>query len=283
VKKKNKQWIVAGLATAALGLLADAMFFEKYFFQIKHFDIGNKGSGKSIKLVLLTDLHFRSILWPYYRRLARKVNQLQPDLVLITGDSLDSSGRTPPMNHFFDLLDQGVQKVAIPGNHDHKADNDLSSIKKVYKNHNCDFLVNESKAYLLDGERVMITGLDDFIEGESRFAEAVKEVGEEKFHILLVHSPLQQEMVRDKIRKINEERDPSNQLNISYIFAGHNHGGQIRLPGWVPVLPVKSGDYVDGWYNKSSPYLYVSKGFGTSTVPFRFGARAEVTVFNYYV
>lgn len=283
MKRENKEWMVAGLATIALGLLADALFFEKYFFQIKRFDIGNKGSSKKIKLVLLTDLHFRKTLWPYYRRLAEKVNQLQSDLILITGDSLDSSGKTAPMNHFFDLLDQRIQKVAIPGNHDHKADNDLSSIKKVYQRHNCHFLVNESKAYTICGEQIMITGLDDFIEGESRFAEAVKEVGEEQHHLLLVHSPLQQEVVRDKINKINKERDPSSQLNISYIFAGHNHGGQVRLPGWVPVLPEKSGNYINGWYSKNRPYLYVSKGFGTSTVPFRFGARAEVTVFNYCV
>ncbi len=283
MRKKKIEWITASLAVGALALLADAMFFEKYFFQVKKFDIGNKGSGRKIKLVLLTDLHFRNTLWPYYRRLARKVNQLQPDLIFITGDSLDSSGNTPPMRHFFDLLQQDVQKIAIPGNHDHKADRDLSSLKKVYENHHCDFLVNESKKYSIGGTEIMVTGLDDFIEGESRLAEAVKGVGEEGHHFLLLHSPLQQELVQKNIMKINREREAAEKLNIRYIFAGHNHGGQVRLPGWVPVLPIKSGDYVEGWYNKSRPYLYLSKGFGTSTLPFRFGARSELTVFDYYI
>jgi predicted MPP superfamily phosphohydrolase len=49
------------------------------------------------------------------------------------------------------------------------------------------------------------------------------------------------------------------------------------------VLPKKSGNYINGWYNKEEPYLYVSNGFGTSEVPFRFGARPEITMFYYGV
>ncbi len=83
---------------------------------------------------------------------------------------------------------------------------------------------------------------------------------------------------------INASLPKDEQLNISYIFAGHNHGGQVTLFGlYAPVLPKKSGDYLKGWYNQEKPYLYLSKGFGTSTLPFRFGARAEITLFYYYI
>lgn len=79
---------------------------------------------------------------------------------------------------------------------------------------------------------------------------------------------------------MNQLRNDEEKLNLQYIFAGHNHGGQVRIFGFAPVMPEKSGHYVNGWYNAKSPYLYVSKGFGTSTLPFRFGARAELTVFD---
>lgn len=246
MERKNIRWILGALAAGIVGILADSLFFEKYFFEVKTFDIGNSGSTRKLKLVLLTDLHFRKILWPYYRKLAVKVNQLQPDLILITGDSLDSSGKVKPMDKFFSLLNQNTLKVAIPGNHDHKADDSLLSLKKVYQNHNCDFLVNESKAYNIRGGKIMITGLDDFIEGDSRLNDATKNVGMEEYHILLIHSPLQQEPVQEEIRKINKERSAYDQLNIRYIFAGHNHGGQVRLAGFVPVLPEQSGDYING-------------------------------------
>lgn len=284
MKQSNVKWALGAVAAGVAGfLLLDAMFLEKYFFQVKEFDIGNKGSGKKLKIVLLTDLHLKSFLFPYFRKLAKTISELQPDLLLITGDTLDSTGNVPLMNKFLDLIPQSTAKVAIPGNNDYKADRNLKGVESAYKKHHVDFLLNESKAYTLKGTRIMVTGLDDFIEGESHFKTAIKDVGREEHHLLLIHSPLQVEIVKDKMREVNKDRSPAEQLNIQYAFAGHTHGGQVRLPGYVPVLPGKSGGYVNGWYNDSPPYLYVSKGFGTSSVPFRFDARSEVTVFHYYV
>ncbi len=282
--RNNMKWILGTLAAGATGLLLlDALILEKYFFKVKVFNIGNKGGSKKLKLVLLTDLHIRQFLLPQYHRLAAKVNELQPDLIIITGDTLDSTGKVEPMDEFLSLLHRHTTKVAIPGNNDYKADRSLQHVKAAYEKHHVDLLVNKSKAYTVRDTRIMVTGLDDFIEGDSRFKAAVKEIGREEHHLLLIHSPLQQEAVKEKMAEINKERRVSEQLNIRYIFAGHTHGGQIRLPGYVPVLPGMSGDYVNGWYNASAPYLYVSKGFGTSTIPLRFDARSEIILFNYHV
>jgi uncharacterized protein len=283
IKPGHIKWILAAIGTAgAAGLLLDAWVLEKYFFEIKSYNIGEE-SGKSIKLVLITDLHFKNTVLPQYQKLAKKLNQLKPDLLLITGDTIDSTGRIEPVQQFFDMLDPEMKKIAIPGNNDYRAHPSIEELKKVLEAHNCDFLVNESKSYNIRGARIMITGLDDLIEGDSCFKDAIKDVNRENHHFLLIHSPLQQVSVKKEIYEINKQRPPSEQLNISYIFAGHTHGGQVRIPGYVPVLPKKSGNYVNGWYNSSLPYLYVSRGFGTSTVPFRFFAKSEVTVFNYYV
>lgn len=283
MNKKYKKWLLASSLAGATYLLLEALLLEKYFFQLKTFDIGNTGSKSKLRLLLLTDLHFRENLWPYHYKLANTVNELQPDLILITGDTLDRTGKICPMDKFFSLLDRDIPKVAIPGNHDYKAEVDISLLEDIYQKYNCRLLINETEAFELKGKRLVVTGLDDFIESESQFREAVKEVGNEEHHLLLIHSPLQQEQVKKKIQKINQQRDADKQLNIGYIFAGHNHGGQVRIPGYVPVLPIKSGDYVNGWYNLEKPCMYVSRGFGTSTVPFRFGARAEITLFNYYI
>jgi uncharacterized protein len=282
--QKNLWWTGAALAlVGAAAVLLDALVLEKYFFKTKFFDIGTKGSNKQIKIVLLTDLHFKDAVLPHYRKLADKLHQLKPDLLLITGDTLDSTGKIEPVQDFFDLLDPKLKKVAIPGNNDYRAGPSISRLQKVMEDHNCDLLVNESKAYTISGTRIMVTGLDDLLEGNSCFRDAVKEVGNEEHHLLLVHSPLQQENARAEIERINKKRNAADKLNIRYIFAGHTHGGQVRLPGYVPVLPGKSGNYVNGWYNDNAPYLYVSRGFGTSSIPLRFFAKSEVTVFNYHV
>ncbi|WP_439882269.1 metallophosphoesterase [Pontibacter sp. MBLB2868] len=283
MKNKYIKWGIAAIATTAAGLLLDSLILEKYFFEVKEFEIGKEEGKDMVRIVLLTDLHFKDLLLPHFTKLAQKLNEIQPDLLLIAGDILDSSGHIQPADAFFDLLNPAIRIVAIPGNNDYKADIQIPELQKALEKYNCDFLLNKSKAYEVRGNSIMITGLDDFIESEDHFAKAVKDVGYEENHLLLIHSPLQQKHVKEQIKRINSSRSPDRQLNISYIFAGHTHGGQVRLPGYVPILPGKSGNYVNGWYNEHAPYLYVSKGFGTSTIPFRFFAKSEMIVLNYHV
>lgn len=283
MKKSLIKWGIGTGVMAAAFVLLDALFLEKYFFRIKTFDIGTKYSNKKLRLLLLSDLHFKQQLWPFYRKLARKINELQPDIILIAGDVVDQHGNKKPVNQFFNLLNEQIPKIVILGNHEHKSEVSIQSIKRIYQQHHCDLLVNESKVYKIKGSSLTVTGLDDFIEGSANIEKAVKNVGREAHHILLIHSPLQQEKVMDKLKSINAVRREDQQLNIQYIFAGHNHGGQVRIFGLAPVLPEKSGNYVHGWYNNHSPYLYVSQGFGTSAIPVRFGARSEIILFNYYV
>lgn len=281
--KKSIQWTAGIVAAGLSALLLDAFILEKFFFEVKYFDIGKTGGRKRLKLLLLSDLHFKKRLWSYHQRLATKIHALQPDLILLTGDTLDSSGQTNPLHKFLGLLPQETPKVAVPGNHDHKAHASLSTLRQVYQEHNCTLLLNESVSLAVRGTQLTISGLDDFIEGSENLAAAVTDIGQEAHHFLLIHSPLQQEPVQKEIARINQSRSPDRKLTISYIFAGHNHGGQLTLFGYAPKLPAKSGPYVKGWYNSRKPYLYVSKGFGTTTVPFRLGARSEVTLFNYFV
>ncbi|MCC9167122.1 metallophosphoesterase [Pontibacter harenae] len=284
MKLRSATWVIGGFAVAgAAAILLDALFLEKYFFEVKTYDIGKKNNGEKLKLVLLADLHFKETLKPYHYKLASKLNMLQPELILFAGDTIDSTGKTEPLKEFFSLLDQHVIKVAIPGNNDHKAQTSLNNLQRIFEEHKGHFLINNSVALMIGGKRITITGLDDFIEGKSCFQAAVENVAREEHHFLLIHSPLQQESVIKEVEAINKTRTASEQLNIRYIFAGHNHGGQIRLPGYVPKLPGMSGNYINGWYNKEPPYLYLSRGFGTTSIPLRFFARSEVTVFNYYL
>lgn len=204
-------------------------------------------------------------------------------MLFITGDLIDQTGTAAPARNFFELLPGHIPIAAILGNHDHQSEVSLQTLKDIYQKHNGYLLVNESKDFTINGHTIMVTGVDDFIEGSAHFEDAVKNAGKEKHHFLLIHSPMQQQVIQRKIKNLNANRSEDRQLHIQYIFAGHNHGGQVQLLGWAPVLPEKSGGYINGWYNTEAPYLYVSKGFGTTAVPVRFGARSEVTVFHYYV
>lgn len=282
--KKSRLLIGAGIgATGALLLLSYSLFFSKYFFQIKRFALGRKKPEQRIRIVLLTDLHFKRRLWPFHQRLLRTIRALKPDLILIAGDLIDEFGQPGPARRFLFGLGPATPKMVIPGNHDNKNKVSRQTLRKMVEQHNGRLLVNETTQVTISGKIITVTGLEDFIEREQCFRDAVKNTGREEHHFLLVHSPLQQETVLKEIPRINKERSADQQLAVQYIFAGHTHGGQVRLPGYIPVLPKGSGGYVNGWYNREKPFLYVSKGFGTSAVPLRFGARPEVTVFEYGV
>jgi predicted MPP superfamily phosphohydrolase len=283
MKKFYQRFAIAGISAVALAVLLEAWFLEKYFFAVKHFSIGRRDSDKKIKILLITDIHFKKKLWPFHYRLAQKINKINPELLLIAGDIIDQYGEATPARKFFPLLKRTIPKIAIQGNHDHRNNVSTATLKEIFSKNNGHLLINETIQLHIKGNVFTITGLDDFIEGYSRFPEAVSHVKREPNHLMLVHSPYQQEYVLQQMNEINKNREYENQLNIQYIFAGHNHGGQVRLGSIVPVLPEGSGDYINGWYNKEKPYLYVSKGFGTSGIPFRFGARSEIIVFNYNV
>jgi len=65
-------------------------------------------------------------------------------------------------------------------------------------------------------------------------------------------------------------------LVVDLVLSGHTHGGQITFLGIVPFKPQGSGKYLKGWYKEDKPKMYISKGIGTSILPIRFGARAEM-------
>jgi predicted MPP superfamily phosphohydrolase len=283
MKNVKHRWILGALAALTALALAEALFGQKYFFRVKTYRIGHSEGSRKLRLLLLTDLHLRNRLWPFHYRLLRTINKLRPDLLLLSGDIIDQWGTIAPAKQFFSRLDRNIPLLAIPGNHDNKNVVSRAALRRLLEAHNGRLLVNETVQLRLQGIPLTVTGLDDFIEGEADLFEALRGTGREPHHLLLVHSPLQQEEVKKELERINRMRPAEGQVAFGYIFAGHNHGGQVRLGPLVPVLPECAGNYVNGWYNETVPFLFVSKGFGTSSIPFRFGARSEIVLFEYGV
>jgi len=61
---------------------------------------------------------------------------------------------------------------------------------------------------------------------------------------------------------------------------GHTHGGQITLPGLPICTPRGSAEFVRDLHDHEMCQLNVSRGLGTSVLPFRVGARPEIVVFE---
>ncbi|HEX8330112.1 MAG TPA: metallophosphoesterase [Hymenobacter sp.] len=272
--KSRRSFIKYGLAISAGTVAADAFWAEKHFFEINEFYFhASNASTRNIKLIQLSDLHLQSIDSQIIR-LTKKINELRPDLLLITGDAVDEADKTLLLSDFLKLINQDIQKVAILGNWEYWGKIDLTQLTTIYEQHNCTLLINKTKQYAFFGKTISIIGIDDYIGGNSNFELAIENFQSSDYHVVLNHCPEYSTRVASLAHK---------GLPIDCILSGHTHGGQITLLGYAPFRPPGSGRYLKGWYELDTCRLYVSKGIGTSTIPARFGARAEIAVFNFPV
>jgi predicted MPP superfamily phosphohydrolase len=264
----RRHFINTGLTLTGAAILIDALWIEKYFVEVNEFYIG-KATPKTqnIKIVQLSDLHLHSIN-SGLEQLAKKINQLKPDLIAITGDAIDEAENLHLLDDYLSLIDKEISKVAILGNWEYWGEVDLKRLRDVYDKHNCKLLVNESKQFQFKEKTLSVIGIDDFVGGYASYKLATDNFIKSDYNIVLNHCPKYSEQIVERCQKDN----------ISFILSGHTHGGQIRLFNYVPFLPQGSGNYVKGWY-KLNPPMYVSKGIGTSILPVRFGSRAEVGIF----
>jgi predicted MPP superfamily phosphohydrolase len=71
--------------------------------------------------------------------------------------------------------------------------------------------------------------------------------------------------------------------DMDLILTGHTHGGQIRLPVYGPFATMTSMGkrYASGLFKFGESAIYVSRGYGTSVIPFRMFCPAEITVFTF--
>jgi uncharacterized protein len=128
-------------------------------------------------------------------------------------------------------------------------------------------LLNESEALERDGERLHLVGIDDAhyyrVDNIEKAASAVPAA---EFSILLSHTP---EIYRQAAH-----------AGFKLLLSGHTHGGQICLPGAIPiildsVLPRRMG--AGAWTHRDM-IGYTSVGVGSCILPVRLNCPPEITL-----
>lgn len=121
--------------------------------------------------------------------LAKKINSIKPNLIVITGDAIEKSDKISVLDEFLKQIDLDIKKVAILGNWEYCGEIDLNLLTTIYKNHNCDLLINQNKQYMFKGEAITINGIDDFIGNKADFNQSVMNIKDSKFHLVLNYCP----------------------------------------------------------------------------------------------
>ena len=240
--------------------------------QIKHPLIPKSFEG--IKMVQFSDTHlgFQYNL-SQFKKLAAKINDLQPDIILFTGDLMDEPNKYTEMNNLLPVLEKlhaPLGKYCIFGNHDHGGYGS-EIYRNIMETTNFTVLLNESiPIKLKDGSSIYLLGIDDAMLGKPDLPLALKKVPNNRFTLLLSHAP--------------DLADTALQYPIHWQISGHSHGGQVKIPFiGALVMPPFAQKYPEGLYSigEENPLtLYVNRGIGTTRLPFRFMAKPELTIFT---
>jgi predicted MPP superfamily phosphohydrolase len=280
--------LAAGCAVGLLGVYA--LFVEPERVTVTRHVMGSSpGGGRPVlRLAHLSDLHLQRI-GSHERRIASVLAELKPDLIVLTGDIIDRQDRLPVLPRFLDLLDAKTPMVAILGNREYYDGLDRTALRKAYESHHVRLLVNESVRLTHHGRPVLITGLDDATAGCPDIRGALRGFAPEPNHLLLAHSPSYRDRVQTDALPIAIVGPGAcgaigrDCYTVSCMLSGHTHGGQVAPFGVALVLPPGNGRYVSGWYRNAPIPLYVSRGLGTTLLPFRLGAPPEIALFQWYL
>lgn len=281
----RRRWIASVASAALVGAAVDAFAVEPNRVTVTRHRLGTLG-GATARIAQLTDLHLQSV-GRHEERIAAAVAALRPDLILLTGDSVDHAGSLDLLDGFLALLDAGTPKLAILGNWEHWAGVDLPRLARVYERRNGQLLRNESVVLPFGQAELLVTGLDDLVGGSPDVHAALAGVMPRPNHLLLAHCPMHREAYHAALGATPAGGDASplgidrRAMRPQLMLAGHTHGGQVAPFGWAPLRPPGSGRYVRGWYRDDDIALYVSRGLGTSILPARFCALPEIAYFEW--
>ena len=221
--------------------------------------------ARPIRIVQISDVHLGKPRGTRFAEtVARKLNDLKPDLVVSTGDLVDSTSlNVHPVAEPLRSVRPPLGKYAVLGNHEY------------YTGLRAALAFHEAAGFrLLRGAAVQVVpgltlaGVDDEAAeytgqgGMTDESPVLASIHDQDFVVLLKHQP-----------KVSSRALGRFDLQLS----GHTHGGQVFPFGILVrmVYGVRAGMY----RLSDRSLLYVSRGTGVWGTPIRVFARPEITVF----
>lgn len=239
----------------------------------KHFpfeEIALKSSGFSaafngLRIVQLSDLHLtKNLDIEYLKILVAKINALEPDLVVFTGDILQTSAlKLKKHLRAFSLLKP--PSYYVTGNHDIVYGPE--PLKEILQHNGVICLDNKIIKLNIKGKILQLVGISD----RYSFARGIKRPIKELFSkldldlptILLAHQP-------KDIQHVKEHR-------IDIQLSGHTHGGQVYP---FDIIVKYFQPYFSGLYTHNKTLLYVTRGLGYWGVKIRYKVPSQIPIFT---
>lgn len=265
------------IVTSILVCIILFLYYQNNNIEITKINIESEeipSSFEGYKILQVSDLHNKKYR-NNHKDLVDKTKELQPDIIVITGDLIDS--RRTDVNVATNYIKQ-IKDIApiyyVSGNHESRVD-EYTMLKEQLIENGVTILDNKSEEITINNESITISGVDDidFYENQnSNYEEEIKNDiknllsnSKTEFNILLSHRPELVDLYK----------------GFDLVYSGHAHGGQFRLPFIGAVFAPDQGfnpEYTEGLYELEDSKMIVSRGLGNSIFPFRLFNQPELVL-----
>ncbi|GEK92089.1 metallophosphoesterase [Alkalibacterium kapii] len=260
--------------------LAYYFYWGNNTIQVSYYNYADPAIPESFneyRIAHVSDLHNKK----FGNELIDEIEKQQPDIILITGDLIDSNRTDLTVAETFLKKVKPLAPVYfVSGNHE-VASGKYKELKEIINETGVINLDDRNQLITKDDQSINLIGLADPL---SILLEDIEEAGSKEnvvfnkidelvkqpsdhFNLLLSHRP--------------ELIDIYQKTGVDLVLAGHAHGGQIRLPFIGGLYAPSQGllpEYVSGTYMKEDTTLIVSRGLGNSLFPLRIFNRPELVI-----
>lgn len=276
--QKRRKWIICFVIVVAV--FAIWLYWGNSSIEVTNMRISDKFIPKQFNgfvIVHISDLH-NAEFGENQHDILEKICDVNPDIIVITGDLIDSNHTNIDVAMKFV---EGVSKVApvyyVTGNHEAWSEN-YSTLREQLEQLDVSILDDKSVYLLQEEAAIQLIGLNDpdfmlhndlFGEKKAMIDQKLQEIVEDNSHysILLSHRP--------------ELIETYSNHSINLVLSGHAHGGQFRIPFIGGIIAPDQGffpKYTAGKYVVGKTQMIVSRGLGNSIIPIRMNNRPEVVV-----
>ena len=232
-------------------------------YDFTHRDVPEAFEG--FRIAFISDLHYKSLLKEKgLNDLVRLLIAQKADVLLMGGDYQEGCEYVEPLFSALARVKTPMGTYGVMGNNDYeRCHDDIVNTMKHYGMHP---LEHEVDTLRKDGQQIIIAGVRNPFDLGRNGVSPTLALSPKDFVILLVHTP-------DYIEDVSV-------ANTDLALAGHTHGGQVRVFGVAPALNSHYGNrFITGLaYNSAKIPLIITNGIGTSKLPIRVGAPAEIIV-----
>jgi len=219
-----------------------------------------------LRIAQISDLH-NTEFGPENGRLLELLRGAEPDIIVITGDMIDS--RNTDVEVALAFAQRAVQIAPcyfVSGNHESRVP-EWAELRRGLLDAGVTVLDGEFVPLERDGSQLLLAGVSSPDFGGDFVGDLERATAGEGYTILLSHHP--------------EWMERYAECGADLVFSGHAHGGQVRLPFVGGLIAPNQGffpKYDAGAFREGKTVMLVSRGLGNSIIPLRINDRPEILV-----